>query len=209
MLYKSSGKRQGLPEPRFENQLWKKFREPIDAFFAAKDGHFAEKDEANAENLKAKQTLIDDLQKLSLDADPKKAINQLRDVSKAFAEIGNVPFADKDKIYKDYKKALDEKYDSIKMDKEEKEKMLFQAKLDTIMGSDNQEKMVDQERRAIRSKIEELNKEILQLETNLAFFANADENNPLFKNVKTNMERANNEIDSQKLRLKLIREALK
>lgn len=199
----------GSAGPRFENQLWKKFREPIDFFFNAKEGHFAEKDEANAENLKLKKALIEKLTNLELDADPKNAINQLRDISKEFAEIGNVPFADKDAIYKSYKSILDEKYGSIKLDKEEKEKMLFQAKLDTIIGSSNSEKLVDQERRSIRSKIDELNKEILQFENNLAFFANADDSNPLFKNVKNNIAKAKENIEAQKLRLKLIREALK
>lgn len=199
----------GSAGPRYENQLWKKFREPIDAFFNAKEGHFAEKDQANAANLKLKQELIDKLTKLELDADPKKAIDQLRDVSKEFAEIGNVPYADKDTIYKAYKTALDEKYASIKLDQEEKEKMLFQAKLDTILGSSTSEKLVEQERRSIRSKIDELNKELLQLENNLSFFANADESNPLFKNVKTNISRTKEKMAAQKLRLKLIREALK
>lgn len=197
----------GSAGPKFENQLWKKFREPIDQFFASKDGHFAEKDEANKENLEKKQAIIAELTAYTVDTDPQAAIDKLREFSKAFSEVGNVPFKDKDAVYKAYKDALNSKYDAINLDKEEKEKMMFQAKLDTIMGSPNKDKMIEQEQRSIRNKIDGLNKEIMQFENNLTFFSNADESNPLFKNVKSNIEKAKEQIEGHKLRLKLIRQA--
>lgn len=199
----------GSAGPKFENQLWKKFREPIDFFFNAKDNHFNQKDAANKENLDKKEALIKALNAYEVDKDPKKAIEDLRQFSKDFAAIGNVPFKQKDAIYKGYKEALDAKYDSIKLDKEEKDKMLFQAKLDTMMGSANSDRLIEQEQRAIRSKIDTLNKEINQLENNLGFFANADESNPLFKNVMTNIDKAKGQIEAHKQRLKAIRQATK
>lgn len=199
----------GSAGPKFENKLWKKFREPIDYFFNAKDSHFAEKDESNKANLDQKNAIIEKLKAFDTKGDPKDVINGLREISREFAEVGNVPRADKDNVYKAYKKALDEKYNAIELDREEKEKMLFQAKLDTILGSPNKERLIEQEQRAIRSKIDGLNKEIMQFETNLAFFANADESNPLFKNVKNNIEKAKSQIEGHKIHLKLIREAIK
>ncbi len=197
----------GSAGPKFENQLWKKFRSPIDFFFNAKDGHFAEKDEADKGNLEKKQALIDELKAYKVDKDPQKAIETLREMSKAFSEVGNVPFKQKDGIYKAYKDALDEKYNSIELDKDEKAKMMFQAKLDTMLGSSNKDKLIEQEQRTIRTKIDVLNKEINQYENNLSFFANADESNPLFKNVMSSIEKAKGDIEDHKLRLKLIRQA--
>ena len=199
----------GSAGPKFENQLWKKFREPIDFFFNAKDGHFAEKEGENNENLSKKEALIAELKAYTVDKDPQIAIDHLRGVSKAFAEIGNVPFKQKDAIYKAYKDALDEKYDAIDLDNEAKEKMLFQAKLDGMLGSGNSERLVEQEQKAIRAKIDGLTKEINQLETNLSFFSNADDSNPLFKNVMTNIDKAKSQIEAHKLRLKMIRQATK
>ncbi|MDG1914542.1 MAG: DUF349 domain-containing protein [Crocinitomix sp.] len=199
----------GSAGPKFENQLWKKFRAPIDFFFNAKDGHFNQLDAANAENLAAKEALITELQAYKVDKDPQAAIDALRDFSKRFSEIGNVPFKQKDAIYKGYKKALDEKYDSIDLDKEAKEKMLFQAKLDTMLGSSNSDRLIEQEQQAIRSKIDALNKEVNQFENNLSFFSNADDSNPLFKNVMSSIEKAKAEIEGHKLRLKIIHQATK
>lgn len=196
----------GSAGPKFENKLWKKFREPIDYFFAAKDGHFAEKDEANKENLEKKEALIKTIKDYKIPSDAKKAIEDLRGFSAEFAEIGNVPFKEKDAIYKAYKSALDEKYDAIKMDKKEKEKVLFQAKIDSLKGSSNSDGLLEKEQRHIRTKIDGLKKDLLQFENNLAFFSNADESNPLFKNVMDSIERTKAEIEAHKAKLKQIRQ---
>lgn len=199
----------GSAGPKFENQLWKKFRAPIDFFFNAKDGHYNQLDAAGAENLVAKEALILELKAYEVPKDPQTAIDALREFSKRFSEIGNVPFKQKDAIYKGYKTTLDEKYDAIDLDKEAKEKMLFQAKLDTMLGSSNSERLIEQEQLGIRSKIDALNKEIMQFENNLSFFSNADDSNPLFKNVMSSIEKAKTEIEGNKLRLRIIRQATK
>lgn len=199
----------GSAGPKFENQLWKKFREPIDVFFAAKDAHFNQKDVEGAANLEKKLALIETIKAYQVDPNPHKSIQDLKEMSKAFAEIGNVPFKEKDAIYAAYKEALDQKYNSIELSKDEKEKMMFQSKLDSMKGSDKSENLMQQEQLAIRGKIDVLMKEIMQLENNLSFFSNADESNPLFKNVRTNIDKAKAEIEGHKTRLKLIREASK
>jgi hypothetical protein len=196
----------GSAGPKFENKLWKKFREPIDLFFQAKDEHFAEKDAANIENLEKKKALIAKIEGYEISGDPKSTINDLRALSKEFAEIGNVPFKQKDEIYAAYKKALDAKYNAIKMDKGEKEKMMFQARLDTLSGSANSEELLDKERYTIRTKIDGLKKELNQLENNMSFFANADESNPLLKNALANVQQTKDKIEAYKTQLKLLRQ---
>lgn len=199
----------GSAGPKFENQLWKKFREPIDFFFNAKDEHFKGLDAANQENLDKKKVVIEKIKAYQAGTDVKQVIADLKVFSAEFAEIGNVPFADKDTIYAEYKQALDDKYAGLKIDKEEKEKVLFQAKIDSISGSNNKEKLFDQEENNIRLKINSLNKEIIQYENNLSFFSNADEKNPLFKSVNDSIQKNKAEVEGLKLRLKMIRQAVK
>ena len=199
-------KKLGSAGNKHENKLWKKFRDPIDAFFAAKDSHFEEKDQAGKENLDKKDAIIAEIKAYKSAKDPKKAIEDLRSFSKAFAEIGNVPFKEKDRVYKAYKTALDAQYDAIKMDKDEKQKMLFQSKLDTLVGNDQ---LMEKEQQFIRRRIDQLNQDILKYENNLGFFANADESNPLFKNVTKDINQTKSQIDDCKAQLKMIREAKK
>ena len=143
----------GSAGPKFENQLWKKFREPIDFFFAAKDEYFKSLDAANQENLDKKKAVIEKINAYKAGTDVKQVIADLKVFSAEFAEIGNVPFAEKDTIYAEYKKALDDKYAGLNINKEEKEKVLFQAKIDSISGSNNKEKLFDQEENNIRLKM--------------------------------------------------------
>jgi len=199
----------GSAGPKFENQLWKKFRDPIDAYFAAKDAHFKGMDDANGENLVKKKEVIEKLIAFKPEGDLKKIMADLKVFSEEFAAIGNVPFEDKDAIYKAYKTALDEKYASLNINKEEREKVMFQAKIDSMSSSGNKEKLFDQETGTIRIKIESLNKEVNQYENNLSFFSNANDKNPLFKNVNDNIKRVKDEIEALKIRLKMIRQAAK
>lgn len=197
-------KEAGSAGPKHENRLWKNFRGHIDHFFTTKDAHFDKADADGKANLEAKESLIAELAKYKVPKDPKKAVEDLKAFSAKFAEIGNVPFKQKDRIYKAYKETLDAKYDSIVMDKEEKAKMMFEAKLNSLLGGKNQEYNLDKERSVIKSKISALNAEIAKYETNMAFFANADENNPLFKSVNESIAKSKNEIDALKTQLKMI-----
>ena len=163
-------------------------------------------DEAKKRNLEAKQALIKKVEDFKPSKDAKKDIDVLREFSTQFAAIGNVPFADKDSIYKAYKRALDAKYDALNMDKGEKETILFQAKLDSYKGSPNKDRLIDNERTYIRTQIDKLNLELNKYETNMSFFSNVDDKNPLFKSVIQNMDNTKTSIESLKSRLKMIRE---
>ncbi len=196
----------GSAGPKFENKLWKKFRQPIDFFFNAKDGHFNQLDEANQGNLVKKQDLIKKIEAFKPGKDAQESIDALRVFSAEFSEIGNVPFKEKDNIYKAYKKALDAKYDGLKMDKSEKDKILYQAKLDSIKGSPNKEDQIDKERNYIRKQIDKLKSDLNKYETNMSFFTNMDDSNPLFKGVKENIAKSEAEIESLKNKLKMLRE---
>ena len=196
----------GSAGPKHENRLWKEFRAHIDHFFNSKDGHFKKADQSYKENLSAKEALIKKVQEYKMDGDGKKAINDLKEFSAQFAGIGNVPFKEKDRIYKAFKTALDEKYAAVDMDATEKEKMMFEAKLESIRNSHDPENMIDRERGFIRKKIGKLNDEINKFETNMSFFSNADESNPLFKSVMENLTQTKSELEGLKVQLKLLRQ---
>ncbi len=194
----------GSAGQRNENKLWKKFREPIDFFFAQKDAYYEALDAANTGNLDLKKALIEEIKNYKVNPDPNTAISDLKAFSKSFSGIGNVPYKQKDEIYKAYKTALDEKYDSINLDKNEKEKLLYTAKIEAIYQSPNMDRELDKENSHIRRMIDEKIKEKHQVENNLSFFANSDENNPLLKNVHDRINKIDNEITGLKEKLTLL-----
>ena len=66
--------------------------------------------------------------------------------------------------------------------------MLKFTNLIDSLADDNDVRKLDSEQIFVRKKIDEVFKEIQQLENNMGFFSNVDENNPLFLNVKNRVE---------------------
>ena len=186
-----------------EQKLWKSFRTKCDAFFTTREEHFKKVDIENEDNLKRKEALIEKIKEYKHAADPKEALADLKTFSIEFTEIGNVPFKKKDAIYKAYKSVIDEHYTNLKMDDAEKEKILFEAKLDSLKASSNSESLFAQEKEKIRNKINDIVKEVANYENNLGFFANSKGAEVLLKGVNENIEKGKNEIDKLKRRLKL------
>ena len=189
---------------RFENKLWTEFRGACNVFFEAKEAHFKVQDEANAVNLQSKNELISKVQEWEIPADKQEAIAGLRSFQQAFNELGQVPMKDKNSVYQNFKKAIDEKYAALKLDGQEKESILFKAKLDNLQSSPDRLKLLQGEKNEIRKQIEGLNKEIMQLENNLGFFAKSKGADALRAEVDKKVKFAQERIQNLKLKLKMI-----
>lgn len=189
---------------RNEQKLWKKFRGACDHFFDAKNAHFNEKDKENEANLALKNELIEELKQHALPEDKKAALNQLKEFSSRFNSIGHVPMKQKDNVYKNFKKALDDKYSSLKLEGKEKEETLFVANIESMKSSPNSSRQFDDLRFNLRKDIDKLQKEITLLENNLGFFANSKGADALKKDVEKKIERAREEMKDIRSKLKLI-----
>mgnify|MGYP000451080453 CR=1 FL=1 len=198
-------KKIGSAGPKNENKLWKEFRVHCDHFFNAKDAHFKKEEDAYQDNLAKKQEIIETISKYKVDAaDVKGTIDQLKQFSAQFNEVGNVPRDQKDEIYKAYKSALNAHYENLNLEKDEQAKVMYQAKIDTLQASPDSHKLLNKERSDLRNQISKLEKEIIQLENNLGFFGNSKGANPLKEQVEKNIEQTRVKIDGLKKQLKLI-----
>jgi len=189
---------------KHEQKLWKDFRSTCDFFFNAKSEFYAQKDKDNEVNLTSKLELIKEIESLTLPTDKKEALEQLKAFANKFNEIGHVPVANKDEIFKSYKTAIDQLYSQLNIEGEEKEKILFEARIDTMKASPNAEKLLDKEKGDLRKQIEELRSTIIQYENNLGFFANSKGANALKAEVETKIDHSKNKIEEFKRKLKLI-----
>ena len=64
---------------------------------------------------------------------------------------------------------------------------------------------MDNERQFIRKKINEVKAEINQLENNLQFFQNVNDDNPLVKEVHKNIDKHKKDLDLWKIKLNKIK----
>lgn len=186
-----------------EQKLWKKFRAVSDGFFSKKDEFFKGRDEENKANLELKDKLIAEIKAYKSKADAKATIDDLKAFSKQFSEMGLVPFKEKDRVHKDYKTALDAHYDALDLNPEEKEKILFQAKLDQVLGSANPTRAILEEKEKIRKRIQGFTSEITQYENNLGFFKVSKGSEGLLGDVNSKIEKAKAQIDKLKMQLRL------
>ncbi|MEU0988660.1 DUF349 domain-containing protein [Streptomyces sp. NPDC005953] len=74
-----------------EDELWNRFRGAQDVFFAARSGVFAERDAEQSENLKLKEELATEAEKLVPVTDLKAARAAFRSINERWEAIGHVP----------------------------------------------------------------------------------------------------------------------
>ncbi|PRH76962.1 DUF349 domain-containing protein [Streptomyces solincola] len=81
----------GRAQREHEDDLWNRFRGAQDVFFAARSGVFAERDAEQGENLKLKEELAAEAEKLVPVTDLKAARAAFRAVNERWEAIGHVP----------------------------------------------------------------------------------------------------------------------
>lgn len=189
-----------------ENKLWKQFREACDTFFDAKKEHFSKQDEAYVENLEKKKALIEEVNKFELSGNTDKDFQDLKEFSKTYAAIGFVPFKEKEKLYSEFKTALDKLYDNLKIDKAERFKSEYSGRLEGMKGSDNAKDLIHNERKFIMKKINFLKEDISNYEANLGLFGKSNnKENPLRTQVEKSINKLKKEIEQWQLKLDLLK----
>ena len=194
----------GSAGQRFEQKLWKDFRAACDHFFEAKQAHFSSKDKEFEGNLTQKMELIDRIKAATIPEDKKEAMTLLKNFATEFNEIGHVPMKEKDRVFNAYKEALDGHYKKLKLEGAEQEKMLFQARLDTMKADPNAERAMAREKYDLHDKINKLKSDILQFENNLGFFAKSKGADILKKEVEGKIAAAQRKIEELKAKIKMI-----
>ncbi|MEY4604493.1 MAG: hypothetical protein RIT43_1785 [Bacteroidota bacterium] len=197
-------KKIGSAGPKLEQKLWNKFRAACDHFFNAKQDYFAGQEKELEVNLLAKQELIKEISSFKPSGDKNADLTSLKEFGKRFSELGQVPMKEKESVFKAYKEQMDTHYAAIKLDATEKERILFEARIETLAASADPTKAYAREKAEIRQQIDRLRSEMLQLENNLGFFARSKGADALRNEVEGKIQAAGNRIEALKRKLKLI-----
>jgi len=88
----------GRAQREFEDDLWNRFRGAQDVFFAARSSVFAERDAEQTENLKLKEELAGEAEKLLPITDLKAARAAFRSINERWEAIGHVPRDSRPKV---------------------------------------------------------------------------------------------------------------
>ena len=184
--------------PRKESdKVWKRFKEACNHYFDRLHERKSDVTKDQAKAIDSKKSLLDDMKSL-LDS-KELSMENLEEKIGEWREHGAVP-AKLKHLESKFGKLLDTAYKKLGLDKEEADFMKFKNTVDGLLESNNRRKL-DSEQLFVRKKIDELTREIKQLENNISFISNASEDNPLVKNVYQNIEDYKQELELWKRKL--------
>ncbi len=207
IMLQKEWKKIGPAHQRDENKMWRKFREACDHFFQKRKDQRSEEVSEHEENMKAKTALLKELEAFERGEDRNANIEALKEFAEKWRSVGHVPYKNKDKVNKEYKRLMDDKYGTLKIDKKEKEKIRFEQKLEDIKDKDQNDHLIRKEQDFIRNKISKLKSECFQLENNMGFFANSKGAEKLKLEVEEKVDKVKEEINVLKERLSMLRDA--
>lgn len=200
----SDWKKIGHVPRKDSDKIWKQFKSACNHYF---DRIHANRTEANKELIEAfdkKSELLKTLNNLKLKGTKEENISTVKTYITQWQTLGRVP-NDKRFIEGKFQKTIDDLLTSLKMDKNEVEMIKYENKLDNLNASDDNRNL-DNERTFIRKKIDEVKSQINQLENNLQFFTNVDDDNPLVKEVHNNIKSHKDSLKLWKSKLRKIKE---
>ncbi len=106
--WKGASSRYRDQEPEVSKRFWSGLKK----FYAAKDTFFKKLDKERAENLAKKRDILAKVQELAQAENKQKAQSEINTLVAAWKEVGPVAYKDRDKLNKEFSKALDTYYEA-------------------------------------------------------------------------------------------------
>ncbi|WP_417200203.1 DUF349 domain-containing protein [Bizionia sp.] len=200
----SDWKKIGHVPRKNSDKIWKQFKTACNYYF---DRLHKAKDAVNAEGNEAftkKVQLLEELKILELSGDKETDLATVKSFIENWKSVGNVP-SNKRYIEGKLNKALDGVFKKLNLNKNEAELIKFETKLESLNNAQDS-RHLDNERIFIRKRITEIKAEINQLENNLQFFQNVNDENPLVQDVHKNIEKHKQDLKLWKTKLRKIKE---
>ena len=179
--------------------VWKRFISVCDYFFEQKSAHFSSQKTEEVDNLKKKKGIIEKINAIDVNLPAAEAVAIIRDFISEWNRIGFVPFREKDKIHKEYRKAIDIHFDRLKLDESERRLQTFKSNLsDIAYGDEKSKNKLLNERDKLMRTYERLKGDIQTYENNIGFLSVSS------KGGGGLMKEMNRKINSLKEELNLI-----
>ena len=185
------------------DKIWKRFKDACNHYF---DRLHDKQDGSNKEQTEIynkKKDFLEQFKEL-IGKEDNLTLDVVNTNIKDWKALGMVPVKMRH-IDSKFNKALDTAYKKLNIDKDEAAFFKFQNTVDSYLEQNDVRKL-DGEQLFVRRKIDELTKEIKQLENNISFISNASADNPLVKNVYKNIENYNKNLDVWKKKLSYLRQ---
>ena len=190
---------------KHSDAVWKRFIAACDAFFEEKKKQNVNVHSVEHENLKQKKDIIAQINSILENKETEDAPNKVRELMKKWQEVGHVPYKEKDKVYAEYKAAIDKAFEQLDM----KAKKARMANFANSINQMSDTGKVYHERERLVRVYEMKSQELKTYENNLGFFnAQSKSGNSLVKEMERKIANIKEEIAMLEQKIKLIDEKI-
>ncbi len=188
---------------KLSDELWKRFISACDYFFEQKTKNVSSAKNVEGDNLLKKKELIVKIQSLKNEGNAAETLTKLRAFMAEWNTIGHVPFKEKDKVYKEYREAVDHQFEVLNVDASQRRLDNFKNNLKDI-SSKGDNKLYREREKLVRA-YEHLKSEIATYENNIGFFSSASKKGGgLIKEMERKIEALKDESKLIEEKIKLI-----
>ncbi len=189
----------GVVPHKVGNRLWAEFRAECDKFFNARSAATQSSRSEERDNLAQKRAVVDKLIALA-DSDDESLREQLQALQEEFNAIGHVPYRDKDKLYDDYRAALDRAYSKVRNGSQSRRIDSYRLSMAQRSGD-----AIDSERQRLMRTYETLRQEIQTYENNLGFLtATSPSGNSLIDEIARKIDKLKDDLALTREKIKAI-----
>ena len=189
---------------KHSDAVWKRFIAACDYFFDEKKKSANNTHAVEHSNLKSKNEIITEINSLLADdgVDVTEAAKKVRELMAKWQEIGHVPFKEKDKVYAQYRTAVDQAYDKFDM----KATRARMANFENSIANTSGDKLHRERERLVRS-YEQKSSELKTYENNLGFLsARSKAGNSIVKEMERKIAKIKEDIAMLENKIKVIDE---
>ncbi|GEM51773.1 DUF349 domain-containing protein [Empedobacter brevis] len=184
------------------DKIWKEFKDTCNQFFDRYKKRHEQANEKFEQNFVNKQAFLENFKNQTISEDKEEALKQLEEIQNSWTNLGKVP-SDKTSINQEFTDVYHKKLDALNLSKNELNDYKLQSFVNKVKSGNNGN-LLDDEIRKTRKAIEDLEKEINQLDNNVHFFSNADKNSPLLKDVYRQIDEKRKKLTEAEIKLKTL-----
>lgn len=196
----------GIVNRKQSEILWKRFRKACDNFFVAKEEYFKNVESHEKENLALKETLIQKVKDTPVADSKEENLEIIKNFQREWTEIGYTPIAEKERLWKEFRAAIDQRFEKLNMKTEDVKKIQYQQHIKNILEDDNSSEALRKEKRFLQNKITKLKEDVILWENNLGFFASSKNADLLKAEFEVKIAKAKEEAKQLEAKLKLLKE---
>lgn len=190
----------GAVPRKLGDQLWSEFLTACNHFFDARKAATSGQRSEERANLEKKREIIEKLKALTAETEG-NVQDVVRELTDEYNAIGHVPFKEKDKVYEEYRSALDRIYKELNISVARKKLSNFKSKLKSAASQG--EGAFDSERARLLRQYEAIKNEVQTYENNIGFL------NVSSKKGNSLIEEMNRKVQKLKDDMALVREKIK